>query len=141
MGRRPGLKEFKELAEGCKGNVGRMAKTLGVYRQTIYKWCKADERYQDVIEEYRGRLLDECLQSARAVSVGIPKLKNGVIIGWIERPDVYMLKYLISTLGRKEGFGESLDLTSKGESIKPDPVVVEVIDNRDRVDRPEDKDD
>ena len=48
-----------------------------------------------------------------------------------------MLRYFISTLGRKEGYGESIDITSKGESIKPDPIVVEVIDSRDKVAAPE----
>lgn len=114
-----------------------MATALGVYRSTIYKWCADNPEYQAVIDEYRGRLLDECLRSARAVSIGIPKTKDGKIVGWIERPDGYMLRYLISTLGRREGFGEAIDLTSKGESIKPDPVVIEVIDSRDKIDREE----
>lgn len=138
--KKPRLNEFKELAETCKGNVGKMSKALGVYRSTIYMWCKKDARYQEVIDEFRGRLLDECLQVARAVSIGIPKLKEGKIVGWTERPDTYMLKYLISTLGRKEGFGDSLDVTTKGESIKPDPIVVEVIDNRDKIDIPSEED-
>ena len=134
--KKPPLNKFKEIAEACGGTIGKMATTLGVYRSTVYKWCSSNPEYQAVIDEYRGRLLDECLRSARAVSVGIPKLdEKNHIIGWIERPDGYMLRYLISTLGRKEGFGEAMDVTSKGESIKPDPVVIEVIDSRDKVDR------
>lgn len=133
--KKPPLKKFKEVAEACGGTIGKMATTLGVYRSTIYKWCSSNPEYQAVIDEYRGRLLDECLRSARAVSVGIPKLdEKNHIIGWIEKPDGYMLRYLISTLGRKEGFGEAIDLTSKGESIKPDPVVIEVIDRREQID-------
>ena len=136
MAKKPTLKRFKEVAEACGGTVGKMATALGVYRQTVYKWCAAEPEFQAIIDEYRGRLLDECLKSARAVSIGIPKLdEKKRIIGWIERPDGYMLRYLISTLGRKEGFGEAMDVTSKGESIKPDPVVIEGIDSRDKVDR------
>lgn len=133
--KKPPLKKFKEIAEACGGTIGKIATTLGVYRSTIYKWCSSNPEYQAVIDEYRGRLLDECLKSARAVSIGIPKLdEKKRIIGWIEKPDGYMLRYLISTLGRKEGFGEAIDLTSKGESIKPDPVVIEVIDRREQID-------
>ena len=131
--KKPSIKKFKEVAETCGGTIGRMAATMGVYRSTIYKWCADDPEYQAVIDEYRGKMLDECLRSARAVSVGIPKMKNGKFVGWIEKPDGYMLRYLIGTLGRKEGFGESVDITSKGESIKPDPVVIEVIDRREQV--------
>lgn len=138
--KKPPLKKFKEIAEACGGTIGKMATALGVYRSTIYKWCSSNPEYQAVIDEYRGRLLDECLRSARAVSVGIPKLdEKNHIVGWIERPDGYMLRYLISTLGRKEGFGEAIDLTSKGESIKPDPVVIEVIDRREQIDTGDDE--
>lgn len=34
---------------------------------------------------------------------------------------------------------ESIDVTSKGESIKPDPVIVEVIDSRDKVAPPQEE--
>ena len=131
--KKPSIDKFRELAETCGGTIGKMATALGVYRSTIYRWCADSPEYQEVIDEYRGRLLDECLRSARAVSIGIPKTKDGKIVGWIERPDGYMLRYLISTLGRREGFGEAIDLTSKGESIKPEPIMIEVIDNRDKI--------
>ena len=45
--------------------------------------------------------------SARVLALGIPeKDEKGNFIGWRERPDGYMIRYLLSTLGRKEGFGE-----------------------------------
>lgn len=138
--KKPTIKKFKEVAEACGGTVGKIATAFGVYRQTVYKWCADEPEFQAIIEEYRGRLLDECLKIARTVSIGIPKLNDKKqIIGWIERPDGYMLRYLIGTLGRKEGFGESVDVTSKGESIKPDPIVVEVIDSRDKIERDPDE--
>lgn len=137
--KRPSLKKFKEVAEACGGTVGKMATALGVYRQTVYKWCAAEPEFQAIIDEYRGKLLDECLRSARVVSIGIPKLnEKNQIVGWIEKPDGYMLRYLISTLGRKEGFGEAIDVTTKGDSIKPDPITIEVIDKREQIASPED---
>lgn len=137
--KRPSLKKFKEVAEACGGTVGKMATALGVYRQTVYKWCAAEPEFQAIIDEYRGKLLDECLRSARVVSIGIPKLnEKNQIVGWIEKPDGYMLRYLISTLGRKEGFGEAIDVTTKGDSIKPDPITIEVIDKREQIASPGD---
>ena len=134
--KRPGLNQFRETAETCGGVVSRMAKALGVSRKTIYEWCK-NEKYQAVLDEYKGKLLDECLKVARLTALGIPKLdKDNKVVGWKERPDGQMLRYFISTLGRKEGYGESIDVTSKGESIKPDPVVIEVIDRRDQIVKP-----
>lgn len=139
MAKKPSLKKFKEVAEACGGTVGKMATALGVYRQTVYKWCAAEPEFQAIIDEYRGKLLDECLRSARVVSIGIPKLnEKNQIVGWIEKPDGYMLRYLISTLGRKEGFGEAIDVTTKGDSIKPDPITIEVIDKREQIASPGD---
>ena len=38
-------------------------------------------------------------------------------VGWITPPDSGMTRYIIGTLGRKEGLGEHLDVTTNGESI------------------------
>lgn len=135
--KRPGLKQFRETAETCGGVVSRIALALGVARKTIYEWCDKNAEYQAVLDEYKGKLLDECLKVARLTAIGIPKLdSNNKVIGWKEKPDGNMLRYFISTLGRKEGYGESIDVTSRGESIKPDPVVIEVIDRRDQIVKP-----
>ena len=139
--KRPTAKQFAEVAEACKGQISKMATALGVSRKTIWEWCKKNPSYMAAIEEHRGRLLDECLRSARILALGIPKLDSkSQVIGWKERPDGFMLRYLIGKLGKDEGFGEQIDITSKGESIKPDPVVVEVIDSRDKVQREEEMD-
>lgn len=138
--KKPSLEKFKQIAEACNGTIGKMANAMGVYRSTIYVWMK-DERYKNVIEEYRGKLLDECLSVARIAALGIPKVKDKKVVGWIEKPDSMMLRYLIGKLGSQEGFGESIDVTSKGESIKPDPVVIEVIDRREQVAKAEEEED
>ena len=136
---KPSLKQFRETAEACGGVVSRIATALGVARKTIYEWCNKNEEYQAVLDEYKGKLLDECLKVARLTALGIPKLdKDRKVIGWKERPDGNMLRYFISTLGRKEGYAESIDVTSQGESIKPDPVVIEVIDRREQIVKPHD---
>ena len=132
--KRPTAKKFAEVAEKCHGTIGKIAECFGVSRLTIYRWMEDDPRLKEAIENYRGKLLDECLKSARIVALGIPTLdKDKKVIGWKEKPDSYMLRYLIGTLGKKEGFGESIDVTSKGESIKPEPLTVEIIDRREQV--------
>ena len=137
--KRPTLEKFTEVVETCRGVISKVAEVFMVNRSTIYEWCK-NPRYQAIIDNTKGRLLDECLRSARILAIGIPKDEHDIRKGWKERPDASMLKYLISTLGRREGFGEQIDVTSKGESIKPDPIVVEVIDNRDKIDQGEEDD-
>lgn len=139
--RKPSLARFEEVVEACKGVISNIARILQVDRTTIYDWCDKDERFKAVIDNHKGKFLDDCLKSGRILAVGIPILdKKNTVIGWKERPDGQMLRYFISTLGKREGYGESIDITSKGESIKPEPMVIEVIDNRDKVARQEDSD-
>ena len=77
-----------------------------------------DSDFKDAISDERGSLVDECLVSARVLALGIPeKDENGNFVGWRERPDGYMIRYLLSTLGKNEGFGESVDVTTNGKDI------------------------
>ncbi len=132
--KKPTIKKFREACEACRGVKTRVAKAFGVARITVDFWCKNDPRFAEAIDEYKGQLLDDCLNSAKALAIGIPKLNDRKqVVGWVERPDGYMLRYLISTLGRREGFGDSLDVTSNGETIKQEPIRIEVIDRRDKV--------
>ena len=139
---KPSLKRFKEIAQKHNGNISAMASAMGVWRSTIYDWIAEDESFKIVIDEYRGRLLDKCLETAERLANGIPILEDTAagaqFTGWKVAPDGNMLRYLISTLGRKEGFGEAIDVTSKGESIKPaEPITIEVIDRREQVNEQE----
>lgn len=133
----PRLKKFKEVAKQCNGNISAIAQVFGVTRKTIYDWAKGNEKIGETIQEYRGRLLDKCLKTAELLANGIPKItqtKSGpVFSGWEVMPDAGMLKYLMSTLGRKEGFGDGIDITSNGETIKPEPITIEVVDRREQV--------
>ena len=134
--KRPSYEKFVEVSDACRGVISRIAEVFQVDRSTIYDWCGKDPRLQAVIDNTKGKLLDECLRSARLLAIGIPKDPQHLDKGWKERPDGNMLRYLISTLGRREGYGEAIDITSKGESVKPEPMVIEVIDRRDQIVKP-----
>jgi len=133
------IKRFAEIAGKYGGNLSEMARAIGVTRTTLYRWIESDSRYKDIVEEYRGRLLDKCLKTAEMIANGVPNMEetpNGPQLrGWKVYPDGQTLRFLISTLGKKEGFGGSIDVTSKGERIIPEPVVIEVIDKREQVEQ------
>lgn len=131
--KKPPLQEFAEVLQSCGGNLTNVSKALGVNRTTIWQWAKDDTEFAEAITASRKKMLDECLAAARIVAVGIPITNNGKFEGWQERPDPSMLRYLISTLGRDEGFGENLDITSGGKSVAP--IQIEVITSRDQVRR------
>lgn len=105
---KPKIDTFREALKKCGGNITKVAAVFHVQRGTVYLWARENEEYSQAIKDCRGALVDDCLISARVLALGIPqKDADGNFIGWIERPDGSMLRYLLSTLGRKEGFGES----------------------------------
>jgi hypothetical protein len=62
--------------------------------------------------------------NSRFFALGLPKVENGKLVGWIEKPDGQMLRYFLQTLGKDEGFGTSVDITSGGEAL---PQVINLI--------------
>lgn len=136
--RKPALKTFRELLEKYGGNLTNVAKSLKINRKTIYDWAHEDAEFMEAISATRMKLFDECLDTSRVVARGIPRIEGGRIVGWIERPDPSMLRYLMSTLGRKEGFGEAVDLTTGGKPIDSG-FRIEVIDRREQIVAPEEE--
>ena len=107
MAKKPNIDDFRKILRKSGGNLTKVAATFKVARKTIYQWAKEDVEFKDAISDERGALVDECLVSARVLALGIPeKYEKGNFIGWRERPDGYMIRYLLSTLGKSEGFGE-----------------------------------
>lgn len=121
---KPSLDEFREVMADAHGNISVAAAKLKVSRQSIHNWVRDDPDFKEAVDEHRKRLFDECLDQARILALGLPKVKNGKLVGWIEKPDGQMLRYFLQTLGRDEGFGNSLDLTSNGEAL---PQVINLI--------------
>ena len=131
---KPKLKRFQEIASKLDGNISKIADALGVSRGAVYRWIEADNSFKETIEESRGRVLDELVETAKLYAKGVPRYVDGKFNGWAVPPDGQTLRYLLGTLGKKEGFGDSIDITSKGESIKPETIKIEVIDKREQVD-------
>lgn len=130
--KKPDIKKFIEALESTGGNVSQVAKLLGASRSTINKWVAEDEAFKDALEDARGKMFDECLTMSRIVALGIPdKAPDGKIIGWIAPPDSAMLRYLLGTLGRNEGFGEQSRLEVKADvnnNIQPRTLSSEEVE-------------
>ncbi len=131
--KKPTLKKFKEVSDKYGGNISSIAKHFNVWRTTIYDWANEDSEFKNVIDNHRGKVLDECFVTARLLAKGIPITEdNGRLIGWEERPDPSMVRYLLSTLGRNEGFGENVDVTSNGKTVSQG-IQIEIIKSREQV--------
>lgn len=129
--KKPPLEEFKKAIEATRGNLTATAKALGVVRGTIWAWAKEDEDFRSTINDARKGKLDQFISTAELVALGIPDVDPDTkrVVGWVEKPDPQMLRYFMSTLGRDEGFGDNLDITTNGKDVN-NVVRVEVIDKR-----------
>ena len=121
--KKPTAEDFKKLVQQAGGNLSKVARTLKCSRSSIQNWMMEDPEFKTIVQDERSSLFDECLATSRVVALGVPAYReeeyvdeNGevkvrkVMDGWIERPDVSMLRYLMSTLGRKEeGFKETVE--------------------------------
>ena len=114
---KPKIEAFRTAVEKYGGNLTKVAEAFSTSRTNLYKWLKADEEFQMVVDDARGKMFDECLSTARVLALGVAKVEGGKVVGWEEKPDGNMLRYLLGTLGRKEGFGESIDVTTNGKDI------------------------
>lgn len=128
--KKPNIEKFTIVLTAKGGNITNTAKALGVNRSAIYGWINSDSRFKEAVSDCRGKLLDECITVSRIVALGIPeKDKEGNIIGWRERPDSSMLRYLLSTLGRNEGFGERVEVKTETEIKGSIPIKAWVEEN------------
>ena len=114
---KPDLQTFKEAVVKYNGNISKVAEAFGVWRSALYVWMRDDEQFQAVVDDARMKMFDKCLATAEVVANGIPDIQNGKVVGWVEKPDGNMLRYLLGTLGKKEGFGESIDITTNGKDV------------------------
>lgn len=108
--KRPTLAKFSEIMKQTGGNMTNAAELIGCSRQEIWKWAKEDPAYREAIDESRKRLFDKCLSTAQIVAQGVPIIENGNFIGWQIPPDPNMLRFFLSTLGRDEGFGDTVEI-------------------------------
>lgn len=114
---KPTFKQFEKAISKYGGNLTKVAESFRVSRTCMYKWVNDDPKFKEAVDDARMRLFDEYLSTARVVAMGIPKVESGKMVGWNQYPDSGMLRYLMSSLGKKEGFGESVDVTTGGEKI------------------------
>ena len=96
-------------------------------------WVQTDRDIDNAIRESRKKMLDNALATAQVVALGIPiKDQQDRITGWEVPPDTSMLKYLLSTLGKDEGFNNNIDITTGGRCFDC-KIEVEIIDTHDQV--------
>lgn len=128
----PDLETFRKAVEQYRGNLSKVATAFQVTRGTIANWLNAGgDEWKQVVRDARMRLFDDCLISAEILARGIPeKDGDGNIIGWIEKPDGQMVRYVLSSLGKNEGFGDTPETaTDKPIESQQREIRVQVVYN------------
>lgn len=114
----PTPEQFRSLMAKTGGNLTKSASILGVNRTILYRWISEDAsgELQSIVDEARANLFDSCLASATALALGIPEYdEKGHFVGWRERPDAGMLRYLLGTFGKREGFADESNIKINGD--------------------------
>ncbi len=126
--KKPDAATFRKVVAQCGGNLSKVANVFGCSRTTIWQWSKQDKEFETIIKDERKKLYDELLVVARTVALGVPEYENQydengdvvldekgkpkkIFVGWRERPDTGMIKYLMGGIAGKEGFGLPEDET------------------------------
>ena len=129
----PDLDTFREVVNKYRGNLSRVAESFGVSRVTVENWKNRSQEYAQVVQDARMKMFDNVLGTAEILALGIPdRDENGKFVGWVERPDPSIVKYILGSLGKKEGFGDSIDITTNGKDIIPQ-IEVQIVDKREDV--------
>ena len=107
----PPIEKFKEAMKIHRGNLSQVARAFGVSRHAVYDWINKNSEYKSVLDDARGEFLDDVISTARLLATGIPlKDSDGNFAGYQIPPDPSMCRYILSTLGRNDGFGERIDV-------------------------------
>lgn len=125
----PPIEKFKEAMIKYRGNLSQVARAFSVSRHAVYDWMKKNPEYKEVLDDARGEFLDDVISTARLLATGIPlKDADGNFAGYQIPPDPSMCRFILSTLGRSDGFGERIEVQT---SISSDYMPQGVQDARD----------
>lgn len=94
--------QFIELYLPMKLNVTEICEHIGISRQCYYKWLNENETFKTFMDDYRQYLQDK---------------SEEVLLQALEGGDVKVAMFVLKTLGKKRGYGDSVDITSNGNTL------------------------
>ena len=114
MARKPSKKKVIEAIHDSGGIIDEIARRLGVAWVTARSYVNKWEDVKALYDAENERVLD------LAETTVLNSIKNG---------DTQDAKWLLSRKGKRRGYGDNIDVTSKDESITP-VVNVYIPDNK-----------
>lgn len=96
-------------------HIGKTAKDVGVHRNTILHWRKMDEDFRKAYVSCLEEKIDDSEERLYLLAQGIPKIKNGKLVGWIEKPHVRALEIQLKAQAKDRGYGDSIVIDDQRE--------------------------
>ena len=118
MSKRKSNKAIIAAIKDTGGIVSTIATRLGVTWNTARAWIDADPITAQAYQDEENRVLD---------------VAEGTIIKSIQEGDTQDAKWLLSRKGKRRGYGDSTDITSGNEPLKP-PQIIEIIKTYEKTD-------
>lgn len=94
--------EFLQLYVPYYFNISAICKEMGISRQLYYDWCRDVEGFEKTIEDLNEGMIDKAIE---------------VIYRTMDLLDAKSAQFILKTKGKKRGYGDSIDVTSNGQSI------------------------
>lgn len=103
MRRKVSRKRLVEALTKHRGNMAAAGRDLGVTRQAVRDHVEKDPELRALVDEMNETRVDRAEQKLdEAVEAGEP----------------WAIPFMLRTLGRKRGYGDSMDVTSGGQPIR-----------------------
>jgi transposase len=124
MAKKPTLKKFKEAVEQYGGCISDIAKAMKVSRGTVHNWINGDPEFKNEIEKGNDVLLD---------------LAKSALKSLLENKSERAVLYTLDRLGRKEGFGQFIQIQDKSkldeqlDEMSNDEILAEMERSRQRI--------
>lgn len=156
------VERITELIRSDSYTIAEICQIVGLSKDTYYRWLKEKSDFSDTIkraeEEFTQDVLVECKKSLRKLITGYtvdevktiyqnskddkPKIKEKTIIKKHFQPSLGAIIHF-QTNNDPENWRnkQNVEVTGKnGKDLVPEPIVIEIIDSRDKVDNGKDTD-
>jgi len=120
------ITKFKEALEGSYGNVSEIARRCGCSRQTVYNFLKKRPELKKSLERASDEIVDraEWWLAQYLNPVNADKKPKTDDDGVLVKPPFDVIKYVLSTRGKRRGWTSRVEVAEAGVPIMelPDDV-------------------
>jgi ATP-dependent RNA circularization protein (DNA/RNA ligase family) len=93
-------KLFLQTYWSSKMQVCEACSTIGINRQTFYRWLKADQEFKQAYDDLGEAILDRC---------------ESELVKCIEKGDKDIIRWILEKKGKARGYGEAQKMEHTGE--------------------------